>query len=120
MDRLLTDIADGMIRFEDAVTQLADAGHEAGIATLIAPRLALRSDFVTQLLGGGAEQPIALVCRAAGLSPNGYSAILRMRRRKRPDHNVAASVLLAAYREVPRLAPVELPKQLAAIAASSS
>lgn len=119
MDRLLTDIADGMIRFEDAVTQLADAGREADIATLIAPRLALRSDFVVQLLGARAEQPIALVCRAAGLSPNGYSAILRMRRRKRPNRDVPATVLLAAYREVPRLAPIELPRHLTASAVST-
>lgn len=108
------EIAADIIRFEDAITALADAGRDAEIAALLAPRLALDRKLVETLLGSQVEEPTAIICRAAGLSLNGYSAVLRMRRRKLPDRRVAASALLGAYRAVPRAAMPELARLLEA------
>lgn len=108
LQQLQEDLARGLIPLDDAITQLADAERNYDIAALIGSLVALQSVAVLRLLDAPAEEPVAMLCRAAGLSVNGYSAVLRMRRRMRPGATAAASALLGAYRQLPRVDPRDL------------
>jgi hypothetical protein len=107
-DELLEELTAGRVSLDDAVTQLADAGRDHALATLIGLRVALDSKSVAGVLAFPSEEPAAMLCRAAGLSVNGYSAVLRLRRRQQRAGIVAPSILLSAYRHLPKAAPPEL------------
>src|SRR5258706_14393501 len=72
----------GMLALDDALTELADADCVAAIATLIAARIDLRVELVSQALDAPTDETISAMCRAAGFRINSYSALLRMRRRQ--------------------------------------
>jgi hypothetical protein len=77
----------GNLLFGEAVLELADADHLVDLAALIARKLGLRSDMVVSNLFGPDIEPAMLICRAAGLDLNAFSAVLRLRqRRKRAGH----------------------------------
>lgn len=99
---------------EDSVVELADADRDETIAALIAQRTSLPESDAAVLLWAEAEFPAALLCRALGLSPNGYSAILRMRHRRRRDGRTLPGALLSAYAGIARPSPAELRKQVLA------
>ena len=81
---ILVDLIDrGDLRFGEAVLELADAGHLVDLAALIGHRLRLRSDIVVTNLLGAETQPAMMICRAAGLDLDGFSAVLRLRHRRR-------------------------------------
>lgn len=73
----------GLVAFNDAVIELADAEAAFSVARLIGGKLELRPDVVMRVLYAEAEKPMTVLCRAAGLTANGFSAVLRMRRRRR-------------------------------------
>jgi len=102
LQKLQEDLAHALIQLDDAVTELADAERNCDIATLIAARVSLDFASVLRLLEASTEEPVAMLCRAAGLSVNGYSAVLRMRRRMRRTATTPASRLLGAYRQLPK------------------
>ena len=81
---VLERVRRGYILIEDALTDLADADATDGIADLIAQRLDADADLVARALVAASDQPAAVMCRAAGLNINVFSAVLRMRRRHRP------------------------------------
>jgi uncharacterized protein (DUF2336 family) len=83
----------GDLAFGDAVIELADADRMVDIAALFARRLKLRSDLVVTNLFGDDVTLAMLICRAAGLDANAFSAALRLRNRRRRDHTAPGSVL---------------------------
>ncbi|MBN8919715.1 MAG: hypothetical protein J0H62_03245 [Rhizobiales bacterium] len=95
--------------FSEAVIELADANREADLARLLAERTHLESDAVLLAIAGHDTEPAAAVCRIAGLPLNSYSAVLRMRVRKRRQV-VDPYPLLAAYRKLSDLPPAVLAK----------
>lgn len=52
------------------------------IAAVVAERIRAQPDVVARFLETESDEPISAICRAAGFSLNGFSAILRMRRRR--------------------------------------
>jgi hypothetical protein len=93
---------------DDEVCQLADAGNLEQLGVLIATRSQLERARVVRLLGGNEEGPVALVARAAGLSSNAYSAVLRFRRRLLKQPVGSPALLLTSYGQLPRSTPREL------------
>jgi uncharacterized protein (DUF2336 family) len=101
LDVLMDQIARGLTSLDEAVIALADAGAAPDVAKLLADRVDLRSDTIVRALCASAEEPAALLCRAAGLKVNGYSAIMRMRRRRRRGSHGAPAELLERYQKIP-------------------
>ena len=79
----LADLIDcGQLRFCEAVAEIADADRVADLAVMISGcRNSTSHDFVRDLF---APDAMALMrrCRAAGLGVEGFSAVLRLRRRR--------------------------------------
>lgn len=78
---ILTRQADGLIAVDEVLAELADADCASAIATLVAARVNITATLVLRALEAHDDQAISVMCRAAGLRINGYSAVLRMRRR---------------------------------------
>lgn len=93
---------------DEAVCRLADANDTAGLGAFIASRAGLDPDRVIHLLTRAGEGPIALVARTAGLTCNGYSAVLRLRRRLSRNGTPSPATLLTAYSKLPRPTKMEL------------
>ena len=81
--------AGGLLALDDALTELADADCVAAIAILIAERIELRAELVSQALDAPTDETISVMCRAAGFRINSYSALLRMRRRRNRETDSA-------------------------------
>lgn len=105
---LRNDVVHGMMPLDDAVTVLADDARRAEVAQLLGLRLGLECAPVVEALASPNEEALALLCRAAGLSLNGYSAVLRMRWRVREDRAASPAALLEAYGGLARLTSGEL------------
>ena len=73
--------ASGLLALDEALSELADADCAAAIAAAISERVRLRTDLVQRALDAESDEPITVMCRAAGFKMNSYSALLRMRRR---------------------------------------
>jgi len=97
---VLEQVRDGLVLLDDAVVELADADERLGLAGLIAERLALEPEDVVRALAAPSEQVLTVLCRAAGLNINGFSAVLRMRCRTRGAIHSPARAL-AAFHEMP-------------------
>src|SRR2546421_8179183 len=76
--------AKGLLALDEAMVELADANCVVTIAAVIAERVKLQPDIVARALDAESDESISVMCRAAGFSLNGFSALLRMRRRR--DH----------------------------------
>jgi len=100
LDVLVGLIDRGDLSFAAAVVELADADHIVDVAALFARRLKLGSDIVVSNLFGTDVTLTMLICRAAGLDVNAFSATLRLRNRRRRDH-VAPGAVLKDYLAVP-------------------
>jgi hypothetical protein len=109
---LLSDVADGAVPLEDAVIRLADADRAADIAVLIGERLGVEADVVARALTTRLQEAAAMLCRAAGLNANGYSAVLRMRRRAGRTLDAPPAALLAGYMQRQRASREELAEVL--------
>ena len=101
------------LRLDDAIVELADDGRTPDIAMLLAARIAMSVDEVLRVLDAVPERPAALLCRAAGVSLNGYSALLRLRRRNGVNPLTEPTALLSAYLVLTRPSALELPGELA-------
>jgi len=91
----------GSLRIGEVISELADHDDLAAIAKLIGERLLLRLDMVEQALESPAEEPTTVLCRAAGVDANGFSAVLRMRRRRHGGNGRPPSEMLLAFRQLP-------------------
>jgi len=110
---ILTRRASGLLAHDEALAEMADADCTVAIAAAIAERVRLRTDLVQRALDAESDEPISVMCRAAGFTMNSYSALLRMRRRanrgaeSEPAHALtffSALSRTSAERQLPRLA----------------
>jgi len=85
--------ARGLLALDEALAELADANCLVTIAAVIAERLRLQPDLVARSLDAESDESISVMCRAAGFSLNGFSAVLRMRRRRNHGSRSAAEAL---------------------------
>jgi hypothetical protein len=92
--------ASGLLALDDALTELADADCVAAIATLIAARIDLRPEMVSQALDAPTDETISAMCRAAGFRINSYSALLRMRRRQNRGTDSAPAYALTLFSDL--------------------
>jgi len=79
---LIDQVTEGYVLLDEAVVALADAGQIAGLAVLVGRRVDLAADAVERALDAPSAGPATLLCRAAGLGTNSFSALLRLRRRR--------------------------------------
>jgi len=101
LDIILDEVERGVLKIDAAVAELADIDATPDVAKLMAGRVDLRADTVTRALCAPADQPVALLCRGAGLTIDGYGAIVKMRRRRRRGSDGPAAKLIEQYREIP-------------------
>jgi hypothetical protein len=92
--------ASGLLALDDALTELADADCVAAIATLIAARIDLRPEMVSQALDAPTDETISAMCRAGGFRINSYSALLRMRRRQNRGTDSAPAYALTLFSDL--------------------
>jgi hypothetical protein len=85
--------AKGLLVIEEALVELADANCVATIAAVIAERVKVRPEMIARALDAESDEPISVMCRAAGFSLNGFSALLRMRRRGQHGSSSARDAL---------------------------
>lgn len=90
-------IARELILFDDALTELADADDAMGVAHLLLRRIDLRTDVIMRALFAVPEEPMMLLCRAAKLDLDAFSAVLRMRRRRHGAARQSPAAALSAY-----------------------
>lgn len=99
---VLMDLMDRrVLKLDEAVIELADVDATPDVAKLIADQVELRSDTVMRALCAPADEAVALLCRAASLKMNGYSAIVRMRRRRRRGPDGPPAQVLDQYQHIP-------------------
>jgi len=92
--------ASGLLALDDALTELADADCVEAIATLIAARIDLRPETVSQALDAPTDETISAMCRAGGFRINSYSALLRMRRRQNRGTDSAPAYALTLFSDL--------------------
>ena len=98
---VLEQVTDGYLLLDDTVIAFADADHIAGIVLLIARRTGLAAATVARALEEKSSGPATLLCRAAGLGVNGFSAVLRMRRRRLREEGLNPAHVLADFLQTP-------------------
>jgi uncharacterized protein (DUF2336 family) len=92
----------GNMTVGEAAIELADADELVGLGAFIGTRLGLRSDTVVRNLFGTSEATLMLICRAAALNLEAFSAILRMRSRRHRGTVADPSRLMKDYLRIPR------------------
>jgi uncharacterized protein (DUF2336 family) len=92
----------GNLTVAEVVVELADADELVDLAAFVALRLGVHSDTVVRNLFLGGEQTLMLICRAAALDLDAFSAILRMRNRRRRGSAVEPARLMKDYLRIPR------------------
>jgi len=108
---LLERVREGLVLLDDALAELADADELRGLAGLIAERLGLEPEEVICAVAAPSERRLTVLCRAAGLNINGFSAVLRMRCRARGAIHSPAQAL-TAFHDM----PVQTAQQMAHMA----
>jgi uncharacterized protein (DUF2336 family) len=97
---VIGQVENGSLSADDAAIELADADATPDLAKLVASRVDLRTDTVMRALCAPADEPVALLCRAAGMKVSGYSAVVRMRRRRRRGSEAASAQLLEQFQDL--------------------
>jgi len=87
--------AQGLLALDEALVELADANCVVTIAAVVAERIRTQPDVVARFLDAESDEQISVICRAAGFSLNGFSAVLRMRRRR--NHGSRGATEALAY-----------------------
>ncbi|HWP15672.1 MAG TPA: DUF2336 domain-containing protein [Xanthobacteraceae bacterium] len=87
--------AQGLLALDEALAELADANCVVTIAAVMAERIRVQADIVARFLDAESDEQISVICRAAGFSLNGFSALLRMRRRR--NHGSRGATEALAY-----------------------
>jgi hypothetical protein len=98
LQAVLDGVTEGLVLVDEAAIKLADADAIEAIAELLSRRVDLPADRVMRAIEAPSEAALTVICRAAGLNGNGFSAILRMRRRQLPS-DVSPAEVLAAFLE---------------------
>ena len=89
--------AQGLLALDEALAELADANCVVTIAAVVAERIRTQADVVARYLDAESDEQISVICRAAGFSLNGFSAVLRMRRRRNHDSGGRSATEALAY-----------------------
>jgi len=105
---ILSRKASGLLAHDDALIELADADCVDALAGVIAERVRLRPDAVVHALEAPSDEMISVMCRAAGLNMNSFSALLRMRRRRNRGTESAPARALSLFSELSRPAAEKL------------
>ena len=95
-------IARGNLTVGEAAAEIANADEPLDLAAFLALRLGLRTETIVRNLFGSGEQPLMLICRAAALNVEAFSAILRMRSRRRCESAAEPAQLTKDYMRIPR------------------
>jgi hypothetical protein len=111
---ILARRASGLIAADEVLAELADADCRAAIAALVAERVQLAPAVALRALEAGDDQAIAVMCRAAGFKINGYSAVLRMRRRHGRGAGSAPTDALTFFSSLSRASADHIVQQLTA------
>ena len=98
LQAVLDGVTDGLLLLDDAAIKLADADAVEAVAELLSRRIDLPPDRVVRAVEAPSEAALTVICRAADLNVNSFSAILRMRRRHLPS-DVSPAEVLAAFIE---------------------
>jgi hypothetical protein len=101
LEELMTFMAEGRLRLCDVLIELADADRVFDLAQLICGRANVESHVFVRYLFAPNVEPLMKVCRAALMDLESFSAILRLRRRRRPFGAGDIGGLLRAYQAVP-------------------
>ena len=109
---ILTRHAEGELAADEALAELADAACAAAIAALVAGRIRLPAVLVLRALEANDDQAISVMCRAAGYRSNGYSAVLRMRRRHGRGAGSAPTDALTFFSSLSRASAERIVEQL--------
>ena len=104
--------AQGLLALDEALVELADANCIIAIAALVAERIRLQPDVVARALDGESDEAISVICRAAGFSLNGFSAVLRLRRRRNYGSR-SATEALAHFSSLNRASAERILQQMA-------
>jgi hypothetical protein len=105
---ILSRKASGLLAYDEALIELADADCAAAIAALIAERVRLRPDAVLRALEARSDESISVMCRAAGLKLDSFSALLRLRRRRNRGTDSAPARALSLFSDLSRAAAEKL------------
>jgi uncharacterized protein (DUF2336 family) len=97
LDELMTLMAAGHLRLCEVVVELADADRVFDLAKLICGRVDLESHVFVRHLFAPNVEPLMKACRAALMDLEAFSAILRLRRRRRPFGTGDIGRLLRSY-----------------------
>jgi hypothetical protein len=116
---ILARRASGLLAAEEALVELADGDCGAAIAALVAERIRLDAALVLRALEAGDDQTISVMCRAAGFKINGYSAVLRMRRRHGRGAGSAPTDALTFFSSLSRASAERIVEQLQAVRRAS-
>ena len=111
---ILSRKATGLLAPDEALAELADADCITAIAGLVAERVRLPPDTVTRALEADSDETISVICRAAGLRINSYSAVLRMRRRNNRGTGSAPAAALTFFSDIPQASAQRLLQRLSA------
>lgn len=109
LGELVSQIAAGTLRFTDAVIELADADRVSELAVLVCSRAGVANHTFVRDLFASEETALMKTCRAAWLDLESFSAVLRMRRRRRPFGTADVGRLLRAYQALPQPATLKGP-----------
>jgi len=109
----------GLIAHDEVLAELADADCTAAIAALVAERVRLDAALVLRALDAGDDQAISVMCRAAGFKINGYSAVLRMRRRHGHGAGSAPADALTFFSSLSRASAERIVEQLQVVRRAS-
>lgn len=101
LDELMSLMAEGHLRLCDVVIELADADRVFDLAQLICGRVDFESHVFVRYLFAPNVEPLMKACRTALMDLEAFSAILRLRRRRRPFAAGDIGPLLRAYQAVP-------------------
>ena len=99
---LKDEVERGHMTVGEAVAELADADHAVELAAFLGLRLGLRSDTIVRNMFAADEDTLMLLCRGAALELDAFSAILRMRRRRRRGSVAEPVRLMKDYLRIPR------------------
>jgi DNA-binding phage protein len=97
---ILSRKARGLLALDEALAELADANCTSAMAVMIAERVGLPRDAVARALDAESDETISVICRAAGLRINSYSAVLRMRRRRNRGTGSAPAAALMFFSDL--------------------
>lgn len=103
--------AKGLLALDEALAELADANCIVTIAAVIAERIRLQPDMIARALEAESDELISVICRAVGFSMNGFSALLRMRRRRNHGSRSAGEAL-AFFSGLNRTSAVRILQQM--------